>query len=93
MAPKLLAFHADQPDYKEYCDPAYLQNPSAFPDSESITQTNPCFHVFNSQPAQLQPEPKTPLLKGITEQAGKRRKGKQFAAKPAVYHILSVRMR
>lgn len=67
--PKLLVFHPDQLDYKEYCDPTYLQNPWAFQAAGSIEEGNPCFHTFTEMPAQLEPAPKTPLLKGITEQA------------------------
>lgn len=50
-----------------YCDPFYLQNPYAFP--KSIPPEDPCYHTFTAKVADLDPSPKKPLLKGITEQA------------------------
>ena len=60
--PKLMKFHAAQPDYKEYCDPLILQNPGAF--QVSVDESNPCFHTFNAQLVKGMPE-----LKGISEGA------------------------
>eukprot|EP00913_Durusdinium_trenchii_P021013 g19746.t1 len=65
--PVLQAFSAKAADYKEYCDPFYLQNPYAFP--KSIPPEDPCYHTFTAKVADLDPSPKKPLLKGITEQA------------------------
>ena len=65
--PKLVPFRSEQPDYKEYCDPAFLEDPSQYPAAESMAETNPCYHVFNSMPANLDPE--VDLPKGITEQS------------------------
>ncbi|CAK9001676.1 unnamed protein product [Durusdinium trenchii] len=86
--PKLLTFHPEEPDYKEYCDPAYLQNPFAFQAADSISESNPCFHTFNAQPATLDPAPDAPLLKGITEQAfwqcGERSKRRSYMSSMTV---------
>ena len=67
--PILQSFHADQPDYKEYCNPEILQDPSSF-QGASIDETNPCYHTFNAKIADLDPESNPPLPKGVTEQAG-----------------------
>lgn len=66
--PILQSFHADQPDYKEYCNPEILQDPSSF-QGASIDETNPCYHTFNAKIADLDPESNPPLPKGVTEQA------------------------
>ncbi|CAK9105872.1 unnamed protein product [Durusdinium trenchii] len=58
--PKLKEFHASEPDYEEYCDPFFLQNPDLF--SGSMAESNPCYHAFNADP------PMEGLPKGITEQ-------------------------
>lgn len=55
--PKLVEFHATQPDYKAYCDPMVLQSPGAF--QVSVDETNPCYHTFNAE-----------LVKGVTEMKG-----------------------
>lgn len=52
-----------------YCNPFYLQNPFAYPGS--IEPEDPCYHTFHATVAELDPAPKKPLLKGITEQAGR----------------------
>ncbi|CAE7942509.1 NEK5 [Symbiodinium necroappetens] len=45
--PKLIQFRPVQPDYKAYCNPAFLQNPSLF--KGSISDTNPCYHTFHAE--------------------------------------------
>eukprot|EP00435_Cladocopium_sp_Y103_P039215 s301_g10.t1 len=60
--PKLVEFHAVQPDYKAYCNPIVLQNPGAF--QTSVEETNPCYHTFNAEVVKG-----VPATKGISEQA------------------------
>ena len=60
--PKLVTFHAVQPDYKAYCNPLVLQNPGAF--QVSVAESNPCYHTFNAELVKGLPE-----TRGITEQA------------------------
>ncbi|CAE8682448.1 unnamed protein product [Polarella glacialis] len=44
--PELQTFSATAPDYQEYCDPAYLQNPSQY--EGKLDEDNPCFHTFDA---------------------------------------------
>ncbi|CAK9000608.1 unnamed protein product [Durusdinium trenchii] len=86
--PVLQAFHAQDADYKEYCNPFYLQNPFAYPGS--IEPEDPCYHTFHATVAELDPAPKKPLLKGITEQAfwqcSQRSKTRDFLSGATVAH-------
>ena len=53
--PKLVQFRPVQPDYKAYCNPAFLQNPSLF--KGSISDTNPCYHTFHAELVKAQESP------------------------------------